>query len=79
LWLLMAFALLGLVALEIAIVGYVPGVNNPESVLHICWSILCTGLGFLLLAIASALVHDLDCNQFDPRADADGWNLVSGA
>jgi hypothetical protein len=79
LWLLMAFALLGLVALEIAIVGYVPGVNNPESVLHICWSILCIGLGFLLLAIASALVHDLDCNQFDPRANADGWNLVSGA
>ncbi|HKM79666.1 MAG TPA: hypothetical protein VJY15_01705 [Candidatus Acidoferrum sp.] len=59
-WCLIAFTLLGLVALEIAVVGFVPGVNDPKLVLHICWSLLGVGLGFLLLAIVSGFAHDLN-------------------
>ncbi len=59
-WLLTAFTLLGLTALEIAIVGYVPGVNDAKQVLYICWSILGLGLAFLLLAITSGFIHDVD-------------------
>ncbi len=55
---LVLFALLSLAALEIAIVGYVPGVHNPIRALHICWSLLVIGLGILLVAILSAFVHD---------------------
>lgn len=60
LWLLIAFTLLALIALEIAVVGYVPGVNDPKLALHICWSLLDVGLGFLLVAFVSGFVHDLD-------------------
>lgn len=61
-WLLASFTLLGLIALEIAITGYVPGMHDPKQVLYTCWSLLGIGLGFLLLAIASGFVHDVDLN-----------------
>ena len=62
LWLgcLIAFTLLALIALEIAIVGYVPRVNDPTLALRICWSILGVGLGILLVALLSGFAHDLD-------------------
>jgi hypothetical protein len=60
LWLLGGFALPSLMALEIAIFGYVPGVNEPLQVLHICWSLLAFGFVCLLLAIASGFIHDAD-------------------
>ena len=60
LWLLAAFALVSLFALDIAIAGYVPGVSEPLLVLHTCWSLLGVGLGFLVLAIACGFVHDAD-------------------
>jgi len=41
----------GGVAAFILIVGYVPGVNDPKRILHICWSILGAGLGILVLSI----------------------------
>jgi len=65
LWLgcLVLFALPALAALEIAIAGYVPGVENPELRLHICWSLLGMGLGFLLVGIASGFVHDAECSK----------------
>ncbi len=59
-WLLGGFMLPSLVALEIAIFGYVPGVSDPKQVLYTCWSLLGVGLVFLLLAIASGFVHDAD-------------------
>lgn len=55
---LVLFALLALAALEIAIAGYVPGVENPELKLHICWSLLVVGLSILLVGIAAGFVHD---------------------
>ncbi len=60
LWLLIAFTLLALIALEIAVSGYVPGVHDPKLALHICWSLLGIGLGLLLLAFVSGFVHDVD-------------------
>ena len=63
LWFLAGFAVLGLIALEIAIAGYVPGVQDPRQVLYTCWSILGIGLVLLLLAIVSGFVHDVDRGQ----------------
>ena len=60
LWLLIVFTLLALIALEIAIVGYVPRVNNPKLALHICWSILAVSLVVLLAALVCGFAHDLD-------------------
>ena len=60
LWLLGGFVLPSLIALEIAIFGYVPGVSDPKLVLHTCWSLLAFGLVSLLLAIASGFIHDAD-------------------
>ncbi len=60
LWLLIAFTLLALIALEIAVSGYVPGLHDPKLALHICWSLLGIGLGLLLLAFVSGFVHDVD-------------------
>ncbi|MGB0066105.1 MAG: hypothetical protein WBP85_16805 [Terracidiphilus sp.] len=60
LWLLGGFTLPSLMALEIAIFGYVPGVSDPKQALHICWSLLAVGSVFLLLAIASGFIHDAD-------------------
>lgn len=60
LWLLGGFILPSLMALEIAIFGYVPGVSDPKQVLYTCWSLLGVGLVLLLLAIASGFIHDAD-------------------
>jgi len=59
-WLLGGFTLLSLVALEIAIAGYLPGEHDPKQLLYTCWSLLAVGLGLLFLAIASGFVHDVD-------------------
>ncbi len=60
LWLpcLVLFTVLSLAALEIAIAGYVPGIQNPNLKQHICWSLLLIGLSVLLVAIASGRAHD---------------------
>jgi len=60
LWLLIVFTLLALIALEIAIVGYVPRVSDPKLALHICWSILAVSLGILFAAFVCGFAHDLD-------------------
>ena len=62
LWLgsLIVFSLLFLSALEIAIFGFVPGLNDPELILHICWSILGIALGILLLTFVSGFSYDID-------------------
>ncbi len=75
LWCLMAFTLLALMALEIAVVGFVPGVDDPKLLLHICWSLLGVGLGFLLLAIISGFAHDL--NRADRLEESARATLVT--
>ena len=57
--------LLFLIALEIAIFGFVPGVKNPDLREYICWSSLGIGLVFFLIAIVAGLAHDSDLNFGD--------------
>jgi hypothetical protein len=51
---------LALLALEIAIVGFVPGVTDPIQVQAVCWSALGLMLVPLALAIVGAFAHDVD-------------------
>jgi hypothetical protein len=60
LWSLVAAVLLFFIALVIAIVGFVPSVNDPKQVLIICWSILGVGLGLLLFAFVAGFAHDIE-------------------
>jgi hypothetical protein len=52
-------SLLFLIALEIAIWGFVPSVNDPEQKLYICWSLLGAGLGTYLLTFVAGFAHDI--------------------
>jgi len=52
-------SLLFLAALEIAIGGFVPGVNDPEQKLHICWSFLGIGFGLYILTFVSGFANDI--------------------
>ena len=62
LWLgsLIAGALLLVMALEIAIFGFVPGVNDPDLILIIMLSSLGVGLGVLLLTFVAGFAHDIE-------------------
>jgi hypothetical protein len=48
-------------ALEVAIVGVVPGVSDPGQALVICWSALVAMLGSLFVALVGASVQDVAC------------------
>ena len=60
LWSLIASALLIVLALEIAIFGFVPGVNDPDLILIIMLSSLGVGLGVLLLTFVAGFAHDIE-------------------
>ena len=60
LWSLIASALLLVMALEIAIFGFVPGVNDPDLILIIMLSSLGVGLGVLLLTFVAGFAHDIE-------------------
>ena len=57
-WTLGASTVLFLVALEIAIFGYVPGVQDQTELLHICWKILALALALYLISVCSGFVRD---------------------
>jgi len=67
-WTLAAATVLFLIALEIAIFGYVPGVTSQMQLLHICWTILGIALSFYILSIFSGFAHDIEA-QTRPRPD----------
>lgn len=67
-WTLTATTVLFLVALEIAIFGYVPSVTGQTELLHICWTILGIALSFYILSILSGFAHDIEA-QTRPRPD----------
>jgi hypothetical protein len=48
-----------LVALEIAIFGFVPGVIDPNLKNYICWSILATGLVAILFTFVAGFAADI--------------------
>jgi hypothetical protein len=58
-WTLAAATLLFLIALEIAVVGYAPGVTDLTELMHLCWKILAVALALYLLSILSAFSADL--------------------
>ena len=58
--LLAVSVVLYLIALEIAIAGFVPGVSDPSLLLAICWSSLGVMLVLLVLAIDGGFAYDLE-------------------
>jgi len=59
-WSLIAGSLLIVMALEIAITGLVPGVNDPDLILIIMLTALGAGLGILLLTFVAGFAHDIE-------------------
>ncbi len=59
-WTLGTATALFLVALEIAVFGYVPGVSAETKLLHICWTILAVALLLYLLSIVSGFARDIE-------------------
>lgn len=49
-----------LIALEIAIVGFVPGVDDPDSALTICWSFLFASWILMLFSFTSGFAYDIE-------------------
>jgi hypothetical protein len=58
-WTLGVATALFILALEIAVFGYVPGVSGQTLILHICWSILAVALALYLISIVSGFAHDI--------------------
>ena len=48
-----------LIALEIAVFGYFPGINNPGTLLAVCWSMLLVAFLFIHIAYISAFAKDI--------------------
>ena len=71
-WTLAASTVLFVAALEIAVFGYVPGVQDQTELLHICWKILALALALYLISVCSGFVRDStriprvseSCNRF---------------
>jgi hypothetical protein len=59
-WTLTAATVLFLVALEIAIFGYVPGAFSQMQILHICWTILGIALLIYLMSSLSGFARDIE-------------------
>ncbi|MGD0644796.1 MAG: hypothetical protein ABSA75_07815 [Candidatus Bathyarchaeia archaeon] len=57
---LIASSVMLLIALEIAIFGFLPGVNNLNQLLIIDWAILGLATIILLVSIVAGLVHDIE-------------------
>jgi hypothetical protein len=56
---LAAGLLLFLAALEIAIVGFVPGVSNPDQRLYICWYLLLAALILFIFSFVAGFADDI--------------------
>jgi hypothetical protein len=55
-------------ALEVAIIGVVPGVSDPDQALLICWSALLAMVVVLLFALVGASTHDSEDISLVPSA-----------
>ena len=65
LWSLIAASLMVLLALEIAIFGFLPGVSNLNLLQYIDWSILGAASIILLVTIVAGFAYDIE-KQFNP-------------
>jgi hypothetical protein len=59
-WTLGAATILFMVALEIAVFGYVPGIITQTEILHTCWKILVVALTLFLISVVSGFTHDIE-------------------
>lgn len=59
-WLLMVASLLILIALVIAIFGYIPGIPDMDQVLTITLSLVGASLGLFLLAFLAGFAYDIE-------------------
>jgi hypothetical protein len=62
-WTLPVGTILFLGGLEIAVVGYVPGVSDQLRVLHVCWTLLLVALVLFLLSFLSGFAHDIEARS----------------
>jgi hypothetical protein len=60
---LTASTILFLVALEIAIFGYVPGVSDPVQILHINWAILGAAVVLYVVSVCSGFAQDVEARS----------------
>ena len=56
-----------LVALEIAIFGFVPGVKAPDLKNYICWSVLGTGLVVILFTFIAGFAADIQDKRMENK------------
>jgi hypothetical protein len=55
-----------LIALEIAIFGFVPGINDPDTALTICWSFLFAAWILLLFSFVAGFAADIERQTNQP-------------
>jgi hypothetical protein len=58
-------SLLFSIALEIAIAGFVPGINNPMQKQYICWSLLSVALVTYLLSFIAGFAYDIQAKRME--------------
>jgi len=64
-WTLGVSIVLFMVALEIAIFGYVPGVSDQTEILHLCWKVLAIALALFLVSIVSGFACDIEAASLE--------------
>ena len=58
-WSLAACSLFFLLALEIAIVGFFPGITNQDTLLYVCWGFLALSWILMNVSFVSGFAHDI--------------------
>ena len=66
-WTLGTATVLFILALGIAVFGYVPGVSEQTLILHICWGSLAVALVLYLISIVSGFAHDIGSGDLISR------------
>lgn len=56
-----------IIALEISVFGFVPGISDPESILAVCWGFLLLALIFTNVTYISGFAYDI-VKQTQPRS-----------
>jgi hypothetical protein len=59
-WVLAAGVTLFVVGLAISITGFVPGLNDPDQILYLDWSIIGLGFVLVLLAYVAGFAYDIE-------------------
>ena len=57
---LISSAVFLLIALEISVFGFVPGITNPDTIFTIIWILLFSSLFLINLSFVSGFAHDIE-------------------